>query len=280
MHHYVTESGSTGFDYGCASPQSCTHSFSTIFGRRSEGRHVKCTVCCDDSRLCNQDLSCNSTVELPLVLPRECSDLKLPAGRSGVYTIYPYGKVQPAVSVFCEVDESVHSWTVIQRRFNGSVSFYRDWQTYKNGFGSPFGEYWLGNDVIHELTSDANHALMIKMTDMGDVSKFAEYLSFHVSSEDNQYSMMVSKYDGTAGDSFSDLNGQGFTTYDRDNDLSSNNCAVEYKGAWWYGNCHASNLNGLYLSGHHDEYATGINWYAWHGYYYSLKTTEMMIRKY
>jgi hypothetical protein len=37
---------------------------------------------------------------------------------------------------------------IIQRRYNGSLSFERDWQTYKEGFGYPNGEYWLGMYVV------------------------------------------------------------------------------------------------------------------------------------
>ena len=37
---------------------------------------------------------------------------------------------------------------VIQRRLNGSVDFNRIWKDYKMGFGSPYGEYWLGNTII------------------------------------------------------------------------------------------------------------------------------------
>ncbi|CAG2197627.1 unnamed protein product [Mytilus edulis] len=96
----------------------------------------------------------------------------------------------------------------------------------------------------------------------------------------NGYRLLVSKYDGTAGDSLSRQNGHQFTTFDRDNDGDKSNCAVLYKGAWWYDNCHKSNLNGVYYHGHHDEYATGIDWYTFHGYHYSMKTTMMMIRKY
>ena len=84
---------------------------------------------------------------------------------------------------------------------------------------------------------------------------------------------------GTAGDSFSGHRGQPFTTKDQDNNSASKeNCAVLYKGAWWYKGCHASNLNGLYHHGSHSSYADGVNWLAWKGYYYSAKRTEMKIR--
>jgi ficolin len=47
-------------------------------------------------------------------------------------------------------------WTVIQRREDGSVDFYRDWKAYKTGFGELSGEFWMGNDKIYELTNQGD----------------------------------------------------------------------------------------------------------------------------
>ena len=69
-----------------------------------------------------------------------------------------------------------------------------------------------------------------------------------------------------------------FSTKGNDNDLHSEHCAENYKGAWWYKACHDSNLNGLYLGGPQVSYADGINWVTFRGHYYSLKRTEMKVK--
>lgn len=75
-------------------------------------------------------------------------------------------------------------------------------------------------------------------------------------------------------------NGMKFSTYDRDNDISTYNCADVFSGAWWYTDCHFSNLNGKYLGGYHKSAADRIEWYTWKGHHYSLKTVKMTFRKY
>ena len=80
------------------------------------------------------------------------------------------------------------------------------------------------------------------------------------------------------GDSFLNTLGYQFSTFDQDNDVYSGNCAVQFRGAWWYSACHASNLNGFYYGGPHASYADGVEWYTWTGHQYSLKSSEMKIK--
>ncbi|KAG0720681.1 Techylectin-5A [Chionoecetes opilio] len=86
------------------------------------------------------------------------------------------------------------------------------------------------------------------------------------------------RYTGDAGDAMQSHNGVRFTTLDQDNDTYGVNCAVKFRGAWWYKACHSANLNGYQHQGNHSSYADGINWNEWHGYHYSLRRTSMMIR--
>ncbi|KAK9410171.1 ryncolin-3-like [Crotalus adamanteus] len=83
---------------------------------------------------------------------RNCKDL-LERGETltGWYRIYPT-KGNPML-VFCDMETDGGGWLLFQRRQDGSVNFYRDWKSYKKGFGRQGSEFWLGNDKIHLLTS-------------------------------------------------------------------------------------------------------------------------------
>jgi len=75
-------------------------------------------------------------------------------------------------------------------------------------------------------------------------------------------------------------NNRPFTTKDRDNDARPwANCAEQWFGAWWYGECTVSDLNGPYRSsGPYVNAREGIRWNAFRRKDYSLKKTKMRIR--
>ncbi|KAK7940469.1 hypothetical protein WMY93_003795 [Mugilogobius chulae] len=217
----------------------------------------------------------------PAFIPVDCSDrYDKGYGRSGIYTIYPAGPVSP-VQVFCDMDEASEGtkWTVIQRRQDGTVHFYRGWDQYKAGFGQASGEYWLGLETIRMLTTRKNYELRVDMEDFNGAKVFAHYKSFSVGPEDEGYKLSVSGFvDGGAGDSLSGHNGFSFSTFDKDQDSGRDiNCAKTYLGAWWYEQCHYANPNGVYLWGS-STHGLGINWFSWKGYEYSLKAITMKIR--
>uniref|UniRef100_A0A8C0Q456 Microfibril-associated glycoprotein 4 n=1 Tax=Canis lupus familiaris TaxID=9615 RepID=A0A8C0Q456_CANLF len=217
--------------------------------------------------------------------PLDCDDVYAQGYQvDGVYLIYPSGPSVP-VPVFCDMTTAGGKWTVFQKRFNGSVSFFRGWNDYKLGFGRADGEYWLGLQNLHLLTLKQKYELRVDLEDFENNTASAKYAEFSispnaVSAEEDGYTLYVAGFeDGGAGDSLSYHSGQKFSTFDRDQDLFVQNCAALSSGAFWFRSCHFANLNGFYLGGSHLSYANGINWAQWKGFYYSLKRTEMKIRR-
>ncbi|XP_020628695.1 techylectin-5B-like [Orbicella faveolata] len=120
--------------------------------------------------------------------------------------------------------------------------------------------------------------LRVDLEDTTGKTTYAEYDFFGVASENSKYKLSLGTYSGTAGDSLSHHRGSAFSTKDRDNDKHSSNCANVHKGGWWFNVCHHSNLNGVYLHGHHSSPWNGVLWIGWKGANYSAKRAEMKIK--
>ncbi|XP_023496360.2 tenascin-R isoform X3 [Equus caballus] len=195
---------------------------------------------------------------------------------SGVYTIFLNGELSQKLQVYCDMTTDGGGWIVFQRRQNGQTDFFRKWAEYRVGFGNLEDEFWLGLDNIHRITSQGRYELRVDMRD-GQEAAFAYYDKFSVEDSRSLYKLRIGGYNGTAGDSLSYHQGRPFSTEDRDNDVAVTNCAMSYKGAWWYKNCHRTNLNGKYGESRHSQ---GINWYHWKGHEFSIPFVEMKMRPY
>ena len=75
-------------------------------------------------------------------VPQDCDDHWTASAVSGVFTINPLETGE--FDVYCDFDRDDGPWTVVQRRFNGDLDFYKEYTDYQQGFGSISGEHWLG----------------------------------------------------------------------------------------------------------------------------------------
>ena len=111
-----------------------------------------------------------------------------------MYTIKPDN--MSAFDVLCDQTTAGGGWTVFQKRMDGSVDFYLHWSDYKEGFGNLSGEFWLGNDKIHRLTSDDNNTVRVDLEDFEGNTSYAEYDMFGVMSENDKYKLILGIYSG------------------------------------------------------------------------------------
>ncbi|ALC44605.1 maker744 [Drosophila busckii] len=172
-----------------------------------------------------------------------------------------------------------HHWIVIQRRINGKEDFQRDWNTYRDGFGSSDGDFFLGLNKIHQKTHSQRHELYCYMETYDNTWYAARYDNFRVGSEADLFELQsLGEYTWTNinGDQLRVNEHMKFTTYDRDNDQwTDGNCAnVIRSGGWWYTRfCGWCNLNAKYFPNEVYE-SKAIHWYAWN----TLKKVQMLIR--
>ncbi|KAM4888994.1 angiopoietin-related protein 6 [Thomomys bottae] len=208
---------------------------------------------------------------------RDCAEAHEAGHRQS--RVYELWLGRHVLSAWCEQQLEGGGWTVIQRRQDGSVNFFTTWQHYKVGFGRPDGEYWLGLEPIHQLTSRGDHELLVLLEDWGGRTARAHYDSFSLEPESDHYRLRLGQYRGDAGDSLSWHSDKPFSTVDRDRDSYSGNCALYQRGGWWYHACAHSNLNGLWHQGGHyrSRYQDGVYWAEFRGGAYSLKKAAMLI---
>ena len=172
---------------------------------------------------------------------------------------------------WCDMETADGGWLVFQRRMGGRRNFYKNWKQYSRGFGVLDRDFWYGLESLHMLTTAVRTELRVDLMYANGTSVFAHYHTFHVANERDNYRLTVTDYDASStiddalGAGLSPHNGQEFSTYDRDNDGSSElNCAefLEFIGAggggWWYNNCGNTAPNSNY---YYEKDNPGVVWF-------------------
>ena len=137
-------------------------------------------------------------------------------------------------------------WTMLQRRFDGSVDFNQNWTICENTFGNLTGEHWLGLINMHRLTASAPQELRVDLEDFQMNTRYARYTTFTVGSATTDYRLLVSRYSGTAGDGMSYSSGKSqqriviMTLIP----VLHLHCAAFRTSPWWFDSCTFANLNG------------------------------------
>ena len=249
---------------------------------------------------------------MPKVSCKAWEPWKSNSSGGGLFRVSPTGGCE--FKVYCDMclESKGEGWMVIQRRSNGAVHFHnKSWNDYKTGFGDYLGEYWMGLEKLHEITTSGSYELHVGLESGGTFASnryWAVYDSFSVSNEANNYKLTLSAMDtsrsytdDSAFDRLAKHEGQPFTTRDRDNDGVSVNCANHTNlpfGGWWFGGpelknhnsnidkCIDSNLNGYYyavghdnIDGDDDSDGNGIKWKGVNPPSVSFMKTIMAIRR-
>lgn len=202
-------------------------------------------------------------------LPRDCSEVtpSETTTNDGLFLIAPAGDHHPQMA-HCTSD----GWTTVQRRYDGSADFNRSWEDYAAGFGSPAGEFWIGNEQLHHLTLNNCTRLRVLMQDIYDNVWLAEYNQFYISSRTDGYRLHIGGYSGNASDALDYQQGMQFSAIDVDRDISQTHCAANYEGGWWFSHCQHANLNG--------RYNLGLTWFdAQRNEWIAVKSSQMMIKR-
>lgn len=198
-----------------------------------------------------------------------------------VHTIQPKGFNHP-FDVYCKSG----GITLIQHRDPSSPgtpenNFQRNWAEYRDGFGNLTGDFWLGLDKIHRLTSQGAYSgsITIKTNPVDFPDQNHDFFFFvdlfRVGGSKFDYTLTLGptlNYNPSqnAGDAMGvdvgpelTAHGMKFSTYNRDNDKSNaTNCAQEFQAGWWFNNCTLTNINGpkINFGPYRNESVSSIMW--------------------
>lgn len=201
--------------------------------------------------------------------------------------------IAPFTAIFEDIPSACPDWMVILRRFDGTLNcFYFS----ESCSGQVNGDYFLGLELIHNLTSSRRHELYIELVDFDDVKVYARYDNFVVGSKEEGYALKsLGAYSGNAGDALrSHENSKWEYKSDKSfaarwwfaSDLANQWCVnieadeqklvfLFYYVSFFFLSC----LTGTYKNSKEEVSFLGMYWGNWYmRRRYSLKSCKMLIR--
>lgn len=174
----------------------------------------------------------------------------------------PCHECYPTLKIQINVNDEVHfnpdvkllfyfdvelGYVLYQRRVDLSFVFNQTWASYKNGFGNICGNFWLGNEPAHQMTSKngpCSLRLEIKPVDFS-TTYIVHYLFFYIKPEANKYALNVTGFQSDLLDADKDaltpLNAMPFSTVDSWQSSCGINCPSQLGEGWWFKCCYLVN---------------------------------------
>ena len=78
------------------------------------------------------------------------------------------------------------------------VKFNRKWNEYKNGFGDPNYEFWLGNEKLYLITKPGNIEIRFELRLGNGTRYFVKFSKFKIESEVQEYKLLIDGYDAAS----------------------------------------------------------------------------------
>lgn len=149
--------------------------------------------------------------------------------KGGFYKInFPLSKSE---NVYCSVEKG---WLVLMRYVEDPSPFPLTFETYKTQIGSSAdGNFWAGLELMHEITSNGNYKVRIKVTDKESGTVFNHvYKSFTVGPSDSNFELKIGPI--IPEESLPSLENADFEKHNGASFAASGVCATTGGAGWWY----------------------------------------------
>uniref|UniRef100_A0A914WZI1 Fibrinogen C-terminal domain-containing protein n=1 Tax=Plectus sambesii TaxID=2011161 RepID=A0A914WZI1_9BILA len=210
-------------------PDQCAYSVST---------HRFACGCDDQLTVRNASGYCIPSTYLPF----DCADIIGINSNavSGVERLYNPLCLTPSRAIcqfyaYCDQSTLQGGWTMLLRKSNDTFNFSRSYSEYKTGFGNESQDYYIGNDVMHRISSMQPYELAVAGRFAASKQAVAvRYKNFSIGTEASGYALRIGGIKdsfGTTADELLKFNGSVFSARDQ-GPLAS--CATAKEGGWWW----------------------------------------------